>query len=63
MIRRLWVIEMLYDDGIWFPQEAEFTREAARAEMTSYIENNPGDKFRVREYRPYAAVSQSKESK
>lgn len=54
MIRRLWVIEMLYDEAdVWFPQEAEFTREAARAEMITYIENNPGDKFRVREYRPY----------
>lgn len=62
MIRRLWVIEMLHNH-IWIPQESEFTRESARAEMQHWIETNPHEKYRVTEYRPYAALDGPKEEK
>jgi hypothetical protein len=60
MVRRLWVIEQRYDriKERWFPVASEFTRDAARELVNDYYQNNPGDEFRVREYRPYGDVGE-----
>lgn len=52
---RLWVIEMLGDDDLWEPTVGcGITLDDARREVLRWRENNPDDKFRVKEYVRYA---------
>lgn len=52
---RLWVVEMLVDDGRWEPTVGcGITRDQARNECIQWRSDNPADQFRVREYVPYA---------
>jgi hypothetical protein len=51
MRRLLWVVEMLVDDDRWEPTVGVgLSREQARQECHRWMEENPADKFRVREY-------------
>lgn len=54
--QRIWVVEMLNDEYAMSPPRWEPTvgvglsRDHARAECDRWREDNPDDKFRVREY-------------
>ena len=52
MERRLWVVEIDFDDGKgWQPTVGVgLTRDDARRECAEWQQNNSADKFRVREY-------------
>ena len=57
-MRRLWVIEMVVGakDGepVWEPTVGcGVTRDQARQEIIRWQEDNPADRFRVKEYLPY----------
>jgi hypothetical protein len=48
---------MLMDTNRWEPTVGcGLTRDEAREEWARWSEDNPEDKFRVREYRPYGDV-------